>query len=576
MAACGNSSSSTSSPGVASKLKPARNGSGENLLDGHKGGTLTVYDHSDFQSMDPAQAYSSLDYEVIEPTQRALFSYAPDQSEVLSPDLASAPAQLSNGARTVTVRIRHGVRFSPPVNREVTSADVAYAIERGANPNVANPYFPSYFFYVVGASKATGGSIPGIVTPDRYTIVFHLTGPYGTFFASALSMSLTAPVPREFAAPLDAKKPTEYGSTYIAATGPYMLEASATGKFLGLGYQPGKSATLVRNPNWNPAADRRPAYLDRININIGGDSNVIGRQVLTGSHVVQNDLPAPAIVKLAYQRYYNQLVAVPGAGNFYVALDNQKGPFANINIRKALWAALDREALLKANGGSVVGQLGTHFIYPGSSGYAQAGGDAGPQVDYNMFPAGNMLVAARYMKAAGYPSGRYTGARTIRVVGATGDPFPGIAEIVNHALQSLGFATNFTLVDQSVMYTKLCGVPARQIDVCPNIGWIRDFADPETILAPTFAGFNIVPTGNPNIGQVNNPEINAAMKAAQKVVGVSARARAWGSIDQQLVRTAAAVPWAFSKNPAIEGRNVRGINDLGNLGQWDYAYSSLR
>ena len=56
------------------------------------------------------------------------------------------------------------------MNREVTSADVAYGIERGANPDVATPYFPSYFYYVVGASKATGGTISGIATPNRYTI----------------------------------------------------------------------------------------------------------------------------------------------------------------------------------------------------------------------------------------------------------------------------------------------------------------------------------------------------------------------------------------------------------------------
>ena len=69
---------------------------------------------------------------------------------MLSPDLATeiptvANGGITDGGKTVTVHIRSGVYFSPPVNREVTSADVAYAIERGANPNVANPYFPSYF-----------------------------------------------------------------------------------------------------------------------------------------------------------------------------------------------------------------------------------------------------------------------------------------------------------------------------------------------------------------------------------------------------------------------------------------------
>jgi hypothetical protein len=34
----------------------------------------------------------------------------------------------------------------------------------------------------------------------------------------------------------------------------------------------------------------------------------------------------------------------------------------------------------------------THFIYPGNAGYAEAGGAAGPQVDYNENVNGNMAV----------------------------------------------------------------------------------------------------------------------------------------------------------------------------------------
>ena len=114
-----------------------------------------------------------------------------------------------------------------------------------------------------------------------------------------------------------------------------MFKSDSKGKFLGIGYQPGKSATLVRNPNWDPNNSPVPAYLDQININIGGDTNVIGRQVLTGTHTLQNDTPAGAIVKLAYQKYYNQLIAVPGAGDHYLALNNKQGPFSNVNVRKA-------------------------------------------------------------------------------------------------------------------------------------------------------------------------------------------------------------------------------------------------
>ena len=164
----------------------------------------------------------------------------------------------------------------------------------------------------------------------------------------------------------------------------------------------------------------------------------------------------------------------------------------------------------------------------------------------------------------------------MEVVGASGAPYANPAEIVDQTLQNLGFATSFTLVDQSVMFTKFCGTPAREIDVCPSAGWTRDFADPQTNLDPIFAGYNISPTGSANIGQVNDPRVNAAMRAAEKLVDPRARAQAWATIDRMVVNLAVAVPWAFVKNPTIESRDVRGINNLSDAGFWDYSYTSLK
>jgi len=553
---------------------------------------LTAYSHEDYEHLDPGQSYFSLDYTIDYATQTPLFYFAPNNSATAAPLLAAGPAIVSDGGRTVTVHIRHGVHYSPPVNREVTAADVKYAIERGANPNVANPYFPSYFFNIVGASKATGGPIPGIVTPDKYTIVFHLTGTYGTFFVGALSLPLSSPVPREFVAPLDKHKPTTFGTEYLTATGPYMLKSDATGKFLGLGYQPGKSATLVRNPNWSSSGDPRPAYLDQINVQIGGDTNVIGRQVLTGSHSLQEDTPAGPIVKLAYQKYYNQLIATPGAGDHYVALNNRTGPFANVNVRKALWAILDREQMIKLDGGQVVARVGTHFIYPTSAGYAESGGDQGPSVDYNASYRGNPTVAAKYMKLAGYPSGKYTGGAVVKIVGSTGDPADKTSQVVNHAVQALGFKTNFTLVDQSAMYAKYCGNPQAKIDVCPNVGWIRDWSDPQTVLDPTFAGYNIVSSNNSNWGLVGWPDwpksaggtyvsgpltpIDQAMKSAETSTGTAGRPQAWAKVDRMLVDQAVAVPWVFDIEPNVMSKDVIPVNERWDEGTFDYAFTSLK
>ncbi len=579
LAACGSSGESISGGGGTGVAKGIQTPRTESLTGGKRGGTLTVLNHTDFEQLDPGLAYYNIDYEVVYATQRPLFSYKPNSFTEPVPDIASEPARISNANKTITVHIRKGVHFSPPVNREVTSADVAYAIERGADANVANPYWEAYFGSLVGAKeelkKETGGPFPGITTPNKETIVFHLAEPKAAIVLAALVLPLSAPVPEEYAKKYDAMKPTEYGN-YQVATGPYMLENDSAGKVLGIGYVPGKSATLVRNPNWNPATDFRPAYLNRINIDLGGDTTVIGRQVLEGSDMVQNETPAQPIVKLAYEKFRSQLEISPGAGDHYIAVNNKRGPFANVNVRKAFWAALDRTAMNKARGGELVTNVMTHFIYPEIPGFEQAGGLKGPQVDYNDYPDGNIAVAAKYMKLAGYPSGKYTGGKTLQIVGGNESPDNEDAEIVNQTLKNLGFQTKLSLVEVSVMYEKYCGMPAEEIDVCPNVGWVADFGDPQAVLDVAFNGKNIVSTGNNNWGQVNDPEINKEMDAAELVVGTQARANAWAAIDRKLVARAVAIPFDWDKQPSIESKDVAGVGDLWNTGQWDYSFTSLK
>ncbi len=406
LAACGSSSSSVSGGSGITVAKGVQTPRTEAQSGGKRGGTLTVLNHTDFEHIDPGQAYFNIDYEVIYATQRPLFSYKPNTFAAPSPDMASGPAQISADGKTITIHIRSGVHFSPPVNREVTSADVAYAIERGANANVPNPYFSSYFGSLVGAGKeikeATGGPFPGITTPDKGTIVFHLSQANAPIVLAALVLPLSAPVPEEFAKQYDAKKPTEYGN-YQVATGPYMLKSNSAGKVLGIGYQPGKSATLVRNPNWNPVTDSRPAYLDQIDIQIGGDATVIGRQVLEGSGMVQNEAPAQSIVKLAYEKFRKQLEISPGAGDHYIAVNNKQGPFSNIDVRKALWAALDRTALDKARGGALVTNVMTHFIYPEIPGFEAGGRPDGPAGGLQRIPRRQHGARREVHEARGLP-----------------------------------------------------------------------------------------------------------------------------------------------------------------------------
>jgi peptide/nickel transport system substrate-binding protein len=188
-----------------------------------------------------------------------------------------------------------------------------------------------------------------------------------------------------------------------------------------------------------------------------------------------------------------------------------------------------------------------------------------------------MAVAEKYMKLAGYPTGKYTGSKPVVVVGGTGEPDSPDAQIVNQTLKNLGFQTKLTLVEPSTMYSKYCNVPKEEVEVCPNVGWIADFGDGQAVLDATFNGRLIDPnTGNVNWGQTDDPKINAAMDAAELLVGAAERADAWAKIDDELVEDAAAIPFDWDKQAVLEGKDVRGVGDLWNSGLWDLSFTSLK
>ena len=55
----------------------------------------------------------------------------------------------------MTVHIKSGWKWSPPLNRDITSNDVAFAFQRDFNPNVQNGYASGYY-PIAGATHSAG------------------------------------------------------------------------------------------------------------------------------------------------------------------------------------------------------------------------------------------------------------------------------------------------------------------------------------------------------------------------------------------------------------------------------------
>jgi peptide/nickel transport system substrate-binding protein len=546
--------------------------------DAKKGGDLSVLYAADVDNIDPGITYYQYGFLVAYATQRPLYSFKPDDAINPEPDLAEGPPEIAPDGKTLTIKIRTGVKFSPPVNREVTTKDVKYAIERAFTPAVSGPYVGAYMSDIDGVKEFQDGKakeISGITTPDDQTLVIKMSRPRAAIVAGALALPVSAPVPKEYAQKFDtAKGSSKYGNNQVF-TGPYMVENDASGKLTG--YTPGSQIKLVRNPNWDAATDYKPAYLDSITIKEGTDPTVGARQVLDGSKLLTGDfqLPAP-ILSSSSRNNKDQLVLTPPTGRFrYIALNNRTKPFDDPNVRKAISAAFDRDALRKAFGGPLVGDIPTHWIPPGQPGFEEAGGAAGPGVDFLAKPTGDMALATEYMKKAGYASGKYDGGKTFTGVSDNATVQKQVSETAVAQFAKLGFNVKMRYVTRDAMYTKYCQVPRDEPDVCPSVGWLKDFADPETLIGPVFNGKNILDVGNSNFAQLDDPKVNEIMDKAEVINDPTERNKAWGEADKAVTEAAASIPWLWDKQPMLKAKDVNGVVNQANAA-WDMTFTSIK
>ena len=551
------------------------------------GGELTVIAASDVDYIDPGASYYQFSYMVTSATQSSLVGWAPPDVEQPSPLLAESLPTVSEDGKTITYKLRDDVMYSPPVDRAATAADVKYAIERSLLPGVPNGYTQTYLAGVEGLDTAvkqaqddpTGGApdISGITAPDDTTLEIKLTDTSSIGVIGALSLPVSAPVPEEYASEYDAENPSTYGEHQVAS-GPYMIENNAEGELTG--YTPNREIHLIRNPNWEASAgDFRPAYLDEITFQEGfSDTVSASKKILAGDAEVNGDFTAPpqAIKQAATEGEPGQLTLTPSGGNRYISLNTQRPPFDDINVRKAVVANANRTDLRNTRGGELTGPVASHILPPEFPGFEQAGGLTGPDLDYLADPAGDPELAAEYMRKAGFESGKCEGADCeITMIGDDVPPGADTAAVAKSQLEELGFKVNYQKIDHNVGYTRFCSVPSNAPEICPNVGWLKDFNDGQAMLDPTFNGENVIPENNSNWPALDVPEINEAINEARLIDDLDERNQAWADVDTMIMEQAPVIPFIWDDQANIQSADVAGVVNKFNA-NWDIAFSSLK
>jgi peptide/nickel transport system substrate-binding protein len=207
-------------------------------------------------------------------------------------DLATSIPKPTNGGKTYTFKLKSGIKFGPPVNREITSKDVAWALNRMAVPKNGAQYAFYFDGTIVGWHEVATGkakTISGIKTPNAKTISITLTRPTGDWL---LRMALPAafPIPPEVGKCFEGK-PGQYGRNVISS-GPYMIEgsdkadASSCDKLKPFsGFDGQTKLVLVRNPAYSARTDSKAArenLPDRFEFLVNANPDDIANRIKAG------------------------------------------------------------------------------------------------------------------------------------------------------------------------------------------------------------------------------------------------------------------------------------------------------
>ena len=524
----------------------ARPGEGPRAPDGaRRGGTVEVLSFLFPTSMDPGNASNVDAYALLSLVHRSLYTYVGDATEPV-PDLAAGPPKLAPDGRAVTVRLRRGVRFAPPVDRPVVAADVRNAIRRAFRRSVGNPYAGDYF-----------AAVRRIETPDDHTLVLRLDRPEARLVSRALAMPVTMPVPEEVSRRTDRRRRSTYEREAVP-TGPYRVAEHTTTRIV-----------LERNPAWSRAGDFRAALPDRVVWRAAGDLAVAGRRVARGHGLLLGPGPPPApdvLRGIARGRYRGQHTPVKAPNFLAFTLNVQRPPLDDVRVRRAVSAAVDRRAILQSIGGPAVGAVATHFIPPGLAGFEEAGGQGGPDAGWVASPEGDPGEVTEQLRAAGRSRRR----TALEIAMPKGFPF-GV--LLQQQLEARGFRVRLTEVGFPSL-PRLCTGTRRGAHLC-FLSWGADFLDPQPLLAAPFHGRGAGVPGSPNQSGLRDARLDALMAAARAENDPAERARRWAAVDRRVVELAAAVPVAWQASPLLHSRDVVSTGNRW-LGFWDLNLTGLR
>tara|TARA_R110002049_G_scaffold18893_3_gene71709 strand:- start:1813 stop:3453 length:1641 start_codon:yes stop_codon:yes gene_type:complete len=492
------------------------------------GGNITVTYKDDVATLDPAIGYDWQNWSMIKSLYDGLMDYEPGTTE-LRPGLAES-YEISDDGMVFTFKLRDGVQFHN--GRVMTADDVKYSLDRVTNPKTQSPG-AGFFGSIAGYDAISSGeteSLSGVKVIDDQTVEITLSRPDATFL-HVMGLNFASVVAKEAVEAAGA----DFGKT-----------AMGTGAFKLADWTIGQKLIFAKNENyWREGLP----YLDTVTFEVGQEPIVALLRLQSG----EVDVPGDGIPPAKFQEVMNdpaQAARVIEGGQLhtgYITLNVKMPPFDNVDVRKAVNMAINKERITQVINGRAV--PATQPLPPSMPGYTE--GYEGYAYDPD--------AAKALLADAGFADGFETELFVMNT-----DPNPRIAQAIQQDLSKIGIKASIqSLAQASVIAAG--GEP----DQAPMIwsggmAWIADFPDASNFYGPIL-GCDGAVQGGWNWSWYCNADIDAMAVKADSMTDpakVDERLKMWSDVYMKVMEDAPWVPVFNEQRYTMKSERMGGDDKL--------------
>lgn len=454
---------------------------------------------------------------------------------------------VSEDGLTWTFHMRDGLKWSD--GSDLTAKDFEYSFKRMADPNTAAPYAETAVGMIAGFDEAQGNpdadgnpttdpnpdALQVVASEDGKTLTVTLSYPC-SYFDKLAAFAALSPV-QEATVEANGDGWCTSPDTFVC-NGPYMITD----------WTPSERIVLSKNPNYVGGWDSSKIVSDTITLLLLEDSSASYAAYNSGEAQLVKDVPTDEIPSLTKAEDGGDFYVDSILGTYYISLNDQREPFTDVRVRKALSLAIDRDyvanvimqgtyspAYNMVGPGIVDAEEGTMFIDNANGGEPYIGED----YEADLEEAKSLLAEAGYPNGEGFPTITYS-------ANDAGYHIP-VAEYLQQAWGELGITMNIDKVDWASF------LPLRRAgdyDISRN-GWVMDYNDASNML-------ELFTTGNGNNdGKYSNPEFDAAIEAS-KVADKTVHYEQLHKAEDILMEDMGCIPVAYYNDFWLQSPSLKG------------------